>query len=520
MKSKLPLVELLSKSASTYPQNIAVTDPQYGSINYEKLDSISDLVATELIQHGVTTNHRVGLWMSKSVATVSAIFGILKCGAAYVPTDASGPPERNSFIFQDCSVTALLIERTLLPRLELGMAADVYEIKQSIAPLCELGIDIVLVTLSGSQEHQPVMSEGAGSILAYILYTSGSTGVPKGVAHTHSSAISFIDWCSQEFSPVDSDRFSSHAPFHFDLSILDIYVPIKHGACIYLIPESLGKQPAQLAEYIASCRLTYWYSTPSILRMLTEFGELQNYDFSGLKNVFFAGEVYPIKQLQQLCKIWQGPAYYNLYGPTETNVCTYYKLTSEDMNSRDNPVPIGKVCSADIALICDAQNQPVKNNEPGELCITGGSVMTSYWNAPEKTKEVFYIDAQGQHWYKTGDIVVRDENADLVYMGRQDRMVKKRGFRVELGEIESVLYRNSDISEAAVIAISDDNGELLIYAILSPKNPDVKLSVIKLKQYCSQNLPYYMVPDRFKFLPHLPKTSTDKIDYQAIKELI
>tara|TARA_R110002167_G_C12701292_1_gene653540 strand:+ start:339 stop:1904 length:1566 start_codon:yes stop_codon:yes gene_type:complete len=516
-----PLISLLSKSVSIYPQNIAVFDQKYGSLSYRQLNELSEQLANKLREHGVKSGSHVGLWMSKSSATVVALFGILKCGAAYIPTDASGPADRNSFIFRDCCVDAILIERELLSRLEQGFAASEYKIEETIAPLATLGLDIVIVTFNNKKiATDNVVEPLSEDLLAYILYTSGSTGKPKGVPHSHKSAMSFLDWCSTEFSPTPTDRFSSHAPFHFDLSILDIYLPLKHGACIYIITESLGKQPALLAEFIATSKLTFWYSTPSILRMLTEFGQLDKQDYSALKMVFFAGEVFPIKQLQQLSNFWKGPAYYNLYGPTETNVCTYYKVTPEDINERQQPVPIGKICSGDEALVVDSKNQIVANGEQGELLIAGGSVMKAYWNSPHKSQEAFYTDASGQQWYKTGDIVTTDDKGDFIYLGRRDRMIKKRGFRVELGEIESVLYRHEDVSEAAVIAFQDDGGELLIYALLSPKYVENKLSVIKMKQFCSQHLPYYMVPDRFKMLDKLPKTSTDKIDYQTLKELI
>ena len=181
--------------------------------------------------------------------------------------------------------------------------------------------------------------------LAYILYTSGSTGKPKGVMLSHENAISFVDWCSEVFAPQSRDRFSSHAPFHFDLSILDIHVPLKHGATLVLIGEDIGKDPVRLAPVIAEEKITCWYSAPSILSLLAQFGNLSRHDYSALRLVLFAGEVFPVKHLRTLTTLLPRPTYFNLYGPTETNVCTFYEVPLPISQERSVPFPIGKVCS-------------------------------------------------------------------------------------------------------------------------------------------------------------------------------
>src|SRR5690606_31765651 len=177
--------------------------------------------------------------------------------------------------------------------------------------------------------------------LAYILYTSGSTGKPKGVMHSHATASSFIDWCSSEFLPTEADRFSSHAPFHFDLSIFDLYLPLKHGATLVLIGEELGKQPQQLARLISERRISIWYSTPSILRLLLEYGKMERFEYSSLRVVCYAGEVFPVKFQRALRAFWPQPAYYNLYGPTETNVCTFDRVVEVPPDDHQGPLPIG-----------------------------------------------------------------------------------------------------------------------------------------------------------------------------------
>jgi amino acid adenylation domain-containing protein len=354
--------------------------------------------------------------------------------------------------------------------------------------------------------------------LAYILYTSGSTGKPKGVMLSHENAVSFVDWCSEVFAPQTSDRFSSHAPFHFDLSILDIHLPLKHGATLVLVAEDVGKDPVRLASLIADQRITCWYSAPSILSLLAQYGKLASYDYSALRLILFAGEVFPVKHLRTLSRLLPAPEYFNLYGPTETNVCTFYQVSLPIPEERSVPFPIGKVCSHLEGRVLDEAGRELPRGHEGELCIAGRGVMQGYWSLPEQTARAFHEDQSGRRWYKTGDIVVQAPDGDYTYMGRRDRMIKRRGYRVELGEIEAGLYRHPSVKEAAVIAVSDEEAGKRVRAFLScrdTKHP----SLIQMKGFCSKNLPLYMIPDDFVWCDALPKTSTDKVDYQRLKEM-
>ncbi len=291
--------------------------------------------------------------------------------------------------------------------------------------------------------------------LAYILYTSGSTGMPKGVMLTHENAVSFVDWCSSVFEPTEQDRFSSHAPFHFDLSILDIYVAIKHGATLFLISEDLGKNPKELAKFIAKHELTVWYSTPSILTLLVQLGSLESHDASSLRLVLFAGEVFPVKHLRAVQQRWPHPVYYNLYGPTETNVCTFARIPANVPDERDTPYPIGFACAHCTPLVLDGDGQEVAAGDEGLLYISGPSVFQGYWNRPEVNSTLF-LERDGLRWYNTGDVVRWEAEEGFIYVGRRDRMVKRRGYRIELGEIERALYGHPTVREAAVIAASDE----------------------------------------------------------------
>ena len=335
---------------------------------------------------------------------------------------------------------------------------------------------------------------------------------------SHENAVSFVDWCSEVFAPRTSDRFSSHAPFHFDLSILDIHLPLKHGATLVLVAEDIGKDPVRLAPLIADQRITCWYSAPSILSLLAQYGKLDGYDYSALRLVLFAGEVFPVKHLRTLTKLLPAPEYFNLYGPTETNVCTFYQVSLPIPDERSAPFPIGKVCSHLEARVVDDRGREVPRGDEGELCIAGRGVMQGYWSLPEQTSRAFHQDDSGRRWYKTGDIVVEASDGDYTYLGRRDRMIKRRGYRVELGEIEAGLYRHPSVKEAAVVAVADEEAGHRVKAFLScrdAKHP----SLVQMKGFCAQNLPLYMIPDEFVWCDALPKTSTDKVDYQQLKAM-
>jgi amino acid adenylation domain-containing protein len=351
--------------------------------------------------------------------------------------------------------------------------------------------------------------------IAYILYTSGSTGSPKGVVHTHASSRAFVDWCIDTFEPTHKDRFSSHAPFHFDLSILDIFASVGAGARVVLIDDDTARQPQRLAALIADRRISIWYSTPSALRLLSGHGKLEQHDHASLRLVLFAGEVFPIGALRALREQWTRPRYFNLYGPTETNVCTYLPLPEHDEPGRSVPYSIGSVCAGDAARVIDEDGSDVDAGEEGELLISGPTVMREYWNLPERTAEAF-VGTNGVRWYRTGDLV-RQGTEGFIFLGRRDRMVKRRGYRVELGEIEAALSSHPEVADCAVIAQPDDETGVRIQAALVLRS-SARPSVVALKQYSAARLPLYMVPDRFSIRDAIPQTSTGKVDYQRLKQ--
>ena len=514
--TKNRLDTLLAVSAETSPSQIAVVHPGVGSVNYEDLFELSKQIAKSLQSAGVSRNDRVGICMPKSIGAVASIFASLHADACHVPVDSEAPARRSAYIFTDCAVKAILADRSLIESLREGLGkfgGKVVE-ETGISTPGYAGVDLVLLSVD-------VVTDAAFSEeedLAYILYTSGSTGKPKGVIHTHATALAFIDWCSCEFKPHSEDRFSSHAPFHFDLSTFDLYVSLKHQSTLVLIGEDEGKKPQSLATLIVEQRISIWYSTPSILRLLVEYGELESKDLTALRLILYAGEVFPFKHLLALNKLIPHPTYYNLYGPTETNVCTYLRIPDPIPDDESLSANIGSVCSGDIARVVDEEGHDVAQGQEGELWISGKSVHRGYWNLPEKNAQAFAIDDDGTSWYKTGDLVIEKGQEQYFFLGRRDRMVKRRGYRVELGEIESILYGHQSISEAAVVAIADASNGVQLRAFIHWSGDD-KPSILAMKRFSSENMLNYMIPDRFTFVSSLPKTSTDKIDYQKLKEL-
>lgn len=508
-------------AAQRHPDRVAVVEPGYGEIAYRDLAALSDRLRDRLAALGVRPGDRVGIYMRKSIDAVAAIYGILKVGAAYVPVDPSAPPARNAYILQNCAVKAIVMERRfdakLRPELEpLGPVPQLLVTDDAGAGAALRRVLDALDAMGAAPAVETARPRPTD--LAYILYTSGSTGKPKGVMLSHENGVSYVDWCTEVFEPTPEDRFSSHAPFHFDLSILDIHVPLKHGATLVLVGEDVGKAPEPLAALIAEQRISVWYSAPSILAMLAQFGRLAEHDYSRLRLVLFAGEVFAVKHLRTLSAQLPKPRYFNLYGPTETNVCTFYEVKLPVPEDRVVPFPIGATCSHLRCKVVDAEGGEVTRGEEGELCVTGRGVMQGYWALPEQTAKAFLTDEAGARWYKTGDIVTEAPDGNYAYLGRRDRMVKRRGYRVELGEIESALYRHPAIKEAAVVAKPDEALGVRITAFLSCRDAK-RPSLIELKRFCSEHLPLYMVPDAFSWHDALPRTSTDKTDYQRLKEL-
>ena len=264
-------------------------------------------------------------------------------------------------------------------------------------------------------------------------------------------------------------------------------------------------------SYISADQISTIYGTPTFYSTLANYGKLNKYNYSSLKNVLFAGEVFHPENFYILLKYWPNKNYTNLYGPTETNVCTFYKLDTKNTNYA--VFPIGKNCDFALLLIVDENDNAITEiHKNGELLVSGKSLFNEYWNDQLKTQSSSFINKDHIRYYRTGDIVYKDNSENLVYVNRKDRMIKKNGFRIEPREIEQVLLTFPNVSNAAVL-LSVSKNQLICFLETPDKTEEIFL---KLKLFCQIHLPLYMIPDKFITLVAMPKTSSGKVDLLAL----
>ena len=489
----MSLKDFVIQYARQTPDAVAVKGPD-GSMTYSELDRLANRYARVLEELGVSKGDRVGIWLDKSAQVVAVMQGVLRLGAAYVPLDPLSPASRLLTILQDCNMRALV---SSFKRIETTLADSVGD----VATVCidGPGPEADWNDIQNASDEPFVGPHIGDHDLAYILYTSGSTGTPKGVCISDRNALAFIEWAGDELKISAKDLLSNHAPFHFDLSVLDLYAAFRAGASVTLIPDGMAYAPKRLVDFIQQEKITIWYSVPSILIMMMEQGGLLEQPSLPMRVVLFAGEPFPIKHLKRLFARWPSLTYLNLYGPTETNVCTFYEVTSIQ-NGQTKPVPIGRECSGDKVWAVKDDGSEVQPGEEGELMVSGPTVMLGYWGLPP----------HGDKPYRTGDLVRLQEDGNFTYIGRRDHMVKVRGHRVELGDIEAALVEHPEIHETAVVLAGSGIEARLVAFVVSTTGESLPL--LNIKQHCAKHLPRYMIIDDVSFLSALPRTRNGKID--------
>lgn len=486
------LQRLVIEQARRAPNRLAVSGPD-GALTYGGLDRRANRLAAILRARGVRKGDRVVIWLDKSTAAVVAMQAALRVGAVYVPVAGSNPVARAARITADCAAKVVVADGDRCAALREVTGAD--------CQVLDIGSLRLGDPLPAPVECAPVSDDD----LAYILYTSGSTGDPKGVCISHRNAMAFVQWAADEIEAGPEDRFANHAPFNFDLSVLDLYVAFLSGGSVHIIAEAMAYAPPLLVDFLVNERITVWYSVPSVLTlMLRDGGLLDAGRPPALRALLFAGEPFPITHLRELYDAWGGYVrFLNLYGPTETNVCTFHEVTDVDVR-RDRPVPIGRECSGDRVWAETAEGRVAEPGEEGELVVDGPTVMLGYWGRELQ---------QGP--YRTGDVVRVLGPGVYDYVGRRDHMVKVRGHRVELGEIEAALLRHPAVENVAVVVWGDGVAAELVAFVVAPAGQP---SLLDVKRHCSEHLPRYMIVDRVVAVESLPRTPNGKTDRRALVE--
>ena len=524
------LHHLLEYSAKKYPNKAAVVFKEE-SVTYYDLDRQSSELSLRLLRLGIKKGDRVGIMLSKSIEAIIALFGILKAGAIYVPIDPSSPNNRSAYIIKHCGIECLITSSRHLSAL-FSDSAEILPVNkvvvtdkdddklndQHIPANCLPWSDASSGAYSGLQPAE--MSDGSP---AYILHTSGSTGNPKGVVISHMNALMFVNMAAEFFKISSEDRFCNHAPLHFDLSVFDIFVAVKCGATIVLLPEILSLFPLKLAEFIAQKQISVWNSVSSVLAMLADKGVLSRLSFDSLRIVHFSGDIMPVKYLRLLIKHMSKASFYNIYGQTEANSSMYYPIQAVP-DSGSWKIPIGRPFpNFEVFALSDAQEIISRAGEEGELYVSSSTVALGYWDNPEMTDEKFATDPRypfaKKVVYKTGDLVRIDENGDYVFAGRKDHMVKSRGYRIELEEIEIALSNHAKIKSAVAIPIPDELIGNRIAAVIVPLSKGA-IDKEEVVTHCSESLPKYMIPDIIEFRESLPMTSTGKVDRKKLSGIL
>ena len=520
------LHDLLRKSAAKFPERPALVGPKL-TLNYQELDAQSDVVARVLLRSGVTPGMPVGIAMHKCIEAIVAVYGIMKAGACYVPIDAFAPAKRSVGIVANTGMTHILTTADRVSSLiadfrahpegsSLTTLLTVGE-KKAEAPA---GLEHIDWQLEADAELElPALTD---THLAYVLHTSGSTGLPKGVAISHRSALCFVETSTKFWKVSATDRLCSQAPLHFDLSVFDLYVAAQAGAAVVLIPEFYAAFPKKMATAIDAQGITIWNSVVSTLTLMMERGKPENCSFETLRLVIFSGEVMPVRYLRILHQHMTRATMYNVYGQTEANSSMFYRIDREAIPQDDGwKIPLGQsLPNFEVFALDDAGCRITEPGIAGELLVRASTVASGYWSNPKLTAEKFITNPldpeSGARVYRTGDLVQLDQEGNYLFCGRSDDMIKSRGYRVELGDIDLALLSCPGVESVAAIALPDEEigNRLFAFATLAS---DSELTAEAILAHCKTRLPKYMIPESLELRSDLPRTSTNKIDRKLLR---
>jgi len=512
------LPQIIDRSALLFPEKDAFRCLE-DSISYRELKHKSDQLAHQLNHSGVQKGNRVAVFMNRCLDTAVGIFGILKSGAAYVPIDPFAPVSRSVSILKDCGVEHLVTTETQRQKIR-ALTKDVDGLKTIVGMTPDADVNVETIPWEQVFSQVPHLDQLPGILeqdLAFILYTSGSTGIPKGIMHTHYSGLALAKIASRLYGFTENDKVGTFAPLHFDPSTFGYFAAPLAGATAVIIPDAHLSLPPSLSALVAKEKITIWYSVPLMLINALLYGEIEKHDFSSLRWVLFAGEVFTTKHLRALMQLWPHAKFSNLYGPAEVILCTYYHLKS--IPQADEPIPIGTVWDNTEYRILLEEGTEAPAGVPGELAVRTATMMRGYWNNPELTERSLYrikvADGYDHVYYKTGDLVKENEQGQLLFLGRSDRQIKLRGFRIELDEIEQTLLKHEGVKEAVVVVVEGENDYRKLSAAINPMRGS-HIDIRELKTFCKSHLPSYAIPESIEVASDFPRTSSGKIDRKEI----
>lgn len=502
--------QYFSESVRKFPDKVAVYCAG-DSITYKELERFSDSFAAKLMVLGVGRGQFVPFFMKKSINSIKAILSILKSDCAYVPIDVNSPPQRLLSIINSTDAKAIVVDEdsrkaieSLLSEEQLPMLINIddFEVNDSIA----------------------VESQNISIDLAYVLFTSGSTGVPKGVMIPHKAIIDYIDWCVEEYGLTHDDVISNHAPLYFDNSTFDLYTAFKTGASLHLVDEQVNFFITKLLIWLKKYKITVFFCVPSVLTLLLKSRRLKADSLPDLRYLICAGETLPVGVLKSWMDFYPHIEFVNMYGPTEITVdCSFYRIQNKP-NAGAVSVPIG-VARKNMELFIRNKDGELTQQpgEQGELLVRGAAVAYGYLGDEDKTRQVFIQNPQHDLYhdplYCTGDLVKMDNLNQFVFMGRADDQIKFSGYRIELGEIEASLCSLPEVAEAVVVFYKSTDG--MFDEIGALINFSIELSFDELQVKLNELLPSYMVPRKIKaHNEEFPRTPNGKYDRKYMLSMV